>query len=246
MSCLSTQLPLALTTQLPYSASNFIDHAGVRRVRSECLEHLLSGHFRVCFVFGKARSGKTHLSIQLAEDVLARGIIPRLLEGVDELIACAQFTHPRALKKGDVCIVDEAEKHLSTVRPGQSGSFVCAVESLRVSAIPVIFLSAVPLEELPCDAHVLSRLRAGAGMAMQDPELGDMSALIAALARQRGLELREAHVEFLEKRLIRTIPAIERYMDRLVHLSRVLNRPLNFAVLGDACENDYDVKEIPS
>ena len=236
-----SQIPLSLTTQLPYSSGNFINHGGVGQIRAECRKHLISKAFRLCFVHGKARTGKTHLSIQLAEDMLADGIIPRLLDGVEVLIDVGQL-----LGAGEVCIVDDAQRYLQTIQPGQSGKFVHTIEFLRQHSIPVVFLSAMSVEELPCDEHITSRLLAGAGLSIHDPEPVDMAPLIAALSRQRGLELRAAHIEFLEKRLARSIPALEHYIDRVVHLSRVLNRPLNFAVLGDACEREYDLKEISS
>ncbi len=236
-----SQIPLSLTTQLPYSSGNFVNHSGVKDVRAECVNHLSSNSFRLCFVQGKARSGKTHLSIQLAEDVLARGVFPRLVEGMDDF-----FRVVPVVRQGEVCLIDGADSYLQMLLPGNSGSFVHAIETLRARGVPVVFFSGVGVSNFGCDEHVTSRLLAGAGLVLESPASEDMAHLIGALCRQRGLELRNSHIEFLEKRLQRDIAALERYIERVVHLSRVLNRPLNFAVLGDACEAEYDLKEIPS
>ena len=84
------------------------------------------------------------------------------------------------------------------------------------------------------DQHINSRLQAGSGFALGSPHESELPAIIDIMARQRGIKLTEKKQEFLERRLGRDLPAIEEYLERLVHLTNVLGKRVGFEALGDA------------
>lgn len=228
------QLGLFLSERLSYSPSNFILHRGV----SELIESLTvlwrSKSFSVAWIEGGNRTGKTHLSIKLTDLVSRDSVFPFLVEGND-LIGWIKGRN-RSLQSDEVLIVDNAENAFLPQGEDNRGAFVKFVEESRSLGGSMIFLSRAKIKSLSCDDHIKSRLRPGEGFLIGDPAEEDILHLLKCIASQRGIRLKERKLAFLDKRIARDIPSIERYFDRLTHLSRVLGAKIRFPLLGDAVE----------
>ena len=61
------QLPLRVVPRLPYSAENFVEHAGVRDFMQAFKVALARDNFQVLSLLGTERSGKTHALVKCAE-----------------------------------------------------------------------------------------------------------------------------------------------------------------------------------
>jgi chromosomal replication initiation ATPase DnaA len=217
---------LNVRPRLAYSSENFVVHLGVKTAIDCTLAHLGQDRGHCLFVQGLPRSGKTHLTLRLAEEIARKGAFPRLFEPEEFselLIAGTQ----QDLHSDDVFIVDDVHIYFANVGPGESGPFVNLIERLRARGASIVLLSELEIAALPCDAHVMSRLRSGTGLVIGAPEEGDLPALIASLARQRGIALRRSHVEFLVKRVAKSVPWLVDYFERLAHLSNSLSRGIN-------------------
>jgi chromosomal replication initiation ATPase DnaA len=251
-----TQLPLNITQTFSYEPGQFLVHQGVQEVYAAARAVLMrqsatpSGNpvpavFQTLFVYGPARSGKTHLMLRLADE-LSRGELgggdaarmdslrryPRLVESTAELNWNSLLSvSPSA---DDVYFIDAAERSFSSLAPGSSGPFVRFVEELRRAGATLLFFSAQLIDELPCDDHVKSRLRAGQGPEIRPPSDHEMRSLVRVLARQRGIALSDRKLAFLERRLPRDIRQLEEYLDRVQFISHVTGKPIRFPVLGDA------------
>lgn len=229
-----TQLPLPLIPKLPYSAENFLLHQGVRELCSQLITVLQQPRFRIGFVFGAPRTGKTHLSVRLVSELSSLGIFPRMGEGQQFTTWLATLRHETPAKAGELFIIDDAQEFLMRTHPGESGQLVSWIEELRVAKGGVLFLSSKKIEELPCDDHVKSRLIPGSGFVIEAPAEGDIAELIRLMAKQRGLYLTPRRVGFLAHRLGRDIPALEAYFERVRYLAQVLGKNVNLPLLSDA------------
>ena len=226
-----SQLSLNIRPTLSYAATNFVPHAGVEEL-TRSLQSLLSmsDRFRIALVTGDRRTGKTHLSLFLAEWLTTQGKRPILIEGA----ALLDGTGMRDAGPDEVIIVDDADEYLKTIEPGAGGPFVRWIELLRVNRAALVLLSSTPLESFGFDGHVRSRLLPGSGFTISAPSAKDIPLLVEQMARQRGIAFRSRMVGFIEKRVSRTVPAIEGYLERLSHLSRAIGKPIRFPLLGDA------------
>jgi chromosomal replication initiation ATPase DnaA len=223
------QLSLNIPPRLSYAAENYLPHAGVRDILAAA-EGITAETFQLLYCQGSKRKGKTHLSVKLCDLFSRRGFYPRIVEG--ERIP-AWLTE---LRDGStIIIIDDVDHYLRNVLPGDSGPFVSRIEELRTAKIPVIALSSVGIEELPCDNHVKSRLFPGAGLHLGSPDIEELPRLVTHMARQRGMLLSERKVGYVVRRIGRDIEAIENYLDRLDYLSNVLGgQGLKFQVISDA------------
>jgi chromosomal replication initiation ATPase DnaA len=220
------QLALNVRPRLAYSSENFVVHSGVRTIIQCTLEHLGQDRGHCLFVYGEERSGKTHLALRLAEEVARCGSFPRLFEP-DEFVTALESLSVTAVHSDDVFIVDDAHVYLQQIQPGDSGPFVRFIEALRAQHASVVLCSAKQIEDIPCDDHVKSRLRSGTGLAIGSPLPEEMAALLKGLARQRGIALRKQHIDYLEKRVQRSLPWLVDYFERLAHLSHSLAKGLS-------------------
>lgn len=219
----SQQLMLNVRPRLAYSSENFVVHAGVKSVIDCTLAHLGQARGHCLFVHGQPRSGKTHLTLRLAEEIARKGAFPRLFEP-EEFSELLSAGAQQDLHSDDVLIVDDVQQYFANIVPGESGPFVNLIEGLRARGATIVLLSELEISALPCDAHVLSRLRSGTGLVMGAPAEEDLPALIGSLARQRGIALRRSHVDFLVKRVAKSLPWLVDYFERLAHLSHSLAR----------------------
>jgi len=223
------QLPLKMSPRLPYTSEGFLLHNGVRNIVELIDQSFHEGEFRIFFVSGKARRGKTHLSIYLFDSAARAGFYPRLVDGQELSVKIEDIN-----AGNKIVIIDDAHEYLVNVAAGNSGAFVKMVETLRVAKAKLILLSSVEVEELTCDDHVKSRLRPGQGLSIESPTDFSLSPLIQLMAKQRGLKLTDRKVNFLLRRLGQDIRSIEDYLDRVNYLSTLFGREVKFPLLSDA------------
>lgn len=225
-----SQLSLNITPRHAYSPENFVLHEGVKEILSHYSRRAEKNNFRIGYVQGGARSGKTHLSLRLADDIARHGGFPRLIEGSDfaEYLRTARFD----FTSEDFLIVDDAQNYFAGLKPGQSGPFVACIERLRVAGAGILFLSDRGLDNFEFDEHIRSRLVPGLGVTIQGPAEQDMADIIRAVAKQHGMRLSEKKLGFILRRVGKNIGAVEDYFQRLEHLSQVLGRPIKFPLMS--------------
>jgi len=231
---ISLQVPLQITPRLVYSPRNFVAHNGVQQILRAFENALSCANFSIFYIHGVARNGKTHLAIKLAELAANSGRYPRLIEGGEMPTWLAERSLNPALSPNEILIFDDSQLYFLGIAPGQSGPWVELVESLRVQAAVIVVVSSVPLSELACDDHVMSRLRSAQCWKIEDPEESELINVIEQIGIQRGIKLSPRKISFLIKRLGRTIPEIERFYERAESLSQVLGRSMVLPVLADA------------
>ncbi len=229
------QFPLNIIPRLPYSGDNFELHQGVSSVFAALLPPLTKETFSLLFIYAPERYGKTHLLVKTSDALSKQGIFHKVSEGAEfgslayELqTGASKNTIPQAI------LIDNIESYLISVEKGQSGEFVSFIEWCRLNRIPISLFSSRRIEDFPSDDHVKSRLRAGIQLDIKEPEDEDITTVIRALAKQRGVKLSDRNLNFLTKRLERDIPSLERYVDRLLHLSQVLGKSIKFNLVSDA------------
>ena len=224
------QLSLNITPRLAYSAEGFLLHEGVSTIIDHVRVALSAKRFTLFYITGGNRSGKTHLSIYLSDILGKEGRFPRLIEG-EEIDSRTDLI---ASDPGEVLLVDDIDTFLKKKGNDASGPFVNLIESYRKALCPVILFGTTPVEALTNDDHVMSRLRAGTVEIIQAPLESSLPELIELMAKQRGIRLSDRKVDFLIKRLNRSIPEIESYLERLNYLSGVFGKAIKFPLLSDA------------
>ena len=228
------QLSLNIAPRLSYSPDNFVLHSGVRRSFESVLQTLALPGFGLCFVSGPRRSGKTHFSIRLAEALTAGGGFPRLVDGAQLGEWIGEHAVPGRFRRDEALIVDDAQTYLDRISPGESGGFVSLVEAMRPSGCGLVLLSSREPGEFGFDNHIRSRILPGTGLSLGAPAHDELPELLRAMARQRGLNLKDRQFDFVLKRIGRDPGSIEDYLDRLLHLARVLGRNIKFPLIADA------------
>lgn len=225
------QLSLNITPRHAYSPQDYVMHEGVRELFEHCLNSLGRGAFFIGFVVGTRRSGKTHFSIRLADELGQKGLYPRLIEGVNfsQVLSDAFDAKP-----DDIIIIDDSDSYLSELQPGQSGQLVAFVEKLRAARSGLVLLSNRELSEYEFDDHIRSRILAGQTFRIGAPDEENMRDLVHAMAKQHGVRLSERKVDFLLRRVARNVPSLEQYFERLTHLAQVLGRPIRFPLMSGA------------
>jgi len=230
------QLCLNIIPRLSYAPENFLLHSGVAEIVEQVMQLLESSQFRFIQIEGSARSGKTHLGLYLANRLSSKGIFPQILES-NEIVTW----YPEArteIDRESVVIVDDAHSYMSTLITEGSGSFVQLYEHCRKVNARLLFLCP---QQNHCDSfddHVRSRLATLHTFAIAPPEPSDLEGLIHLMARQRGIELSARKQSFLVRRVGRDIESLEKYLNRLVLLSQVLDQRIQFSVLNDALVED--------
>lgn len=228
---MTSQLALPLQSTLRYLPKQFLLHAGVKSTYIGTIEAIRNSEFRICSIVGPARSGRTHLSVRLGDDLSTTHQVALLnSSSFKRLVLSTSFN----FSAETLIIVDDADDFFEQLHPGESGPFVNLIESLRLQRSKIVFLLKQNPSLFRCDQHALSRLRAGLGFAIQSPEQGDLVDLLQVLARQRGFELDDRKLKFLSRRLRRDICSLEGYLDRLAHLSMVIGAPIKLSLLSTA------------
>ena len=228
------QLELKLHPKLVYSPENFILHEGVKDLFAFAISESRLDRFSILFIPAKERLGKTHFSLKLALELSAQGLYPVIIEGEKFASEVPQLESRAPVDNTSVFIIDDAHKYFLSPQREDSGAFVHFIEFLRLRKATVIILSSLDLDELPVDGHVKSRLIPGASPIFGSPSETEMITILRALAKQRGIVLRERKLEFLARRLPRDIPSLEKYLDRIILMSDGRGKALRYSLLGDA------------
>lgn len=228
------QLPLQIIPRRAYSARNFFRHHGVADAIERMLAYLALDEFRLLEISGPEKSGLTHLSIALLNELSDRQCFPRLIEGSEFFEWANQRALQPGVDPGEVVVVDDADLYLKQIALIDSGHFVSIVELLRKNRAALVLLGHTPLDQIGFDDHVMSRLRAGQRMQITNPLDQDMQQLIAQMAVQRGVQLSKRNLEYLSRRLPRDIQGIDQYLERASQLAEVSGKGFRLPVLSDA------------
>lgn len=227
------QLSLSMGLRLPYTPEGFLLHSGVKDAHGQCLALLRLQGFRLVFVYAPTRFGKTHFCVRLGDDAVDLGQHPRILEG-DRLLSEDYPVHELEFESGDVLVVDDADECLEQLKPGTSGQIVAFIERLRAAGAALVLVSGKELMEFEFDEHIASRLRAGLRVQISNPAESEMGEIVKAMARQRGFALDGRKLQYIERRMGPSVAAVERYLERLIDLSRTRSHALGFPLLSDA------------
>jgi chromosomal replication initiation ATPase DnaA len=228
------QQGLDLVPRLPYAPEKFVVHAGVVQAVDSFKSALSEVGFASRFITGEARSGKTHLTIWLQGHIRNCNFIPSYVDGASFESWLKTEGITRKWTDHDVVVVDDIDLYLKKITPGHSGAFVDFYEMLRRCGAKFFFVSKLSIDDLPCDAHVKSRLNASFACTLGNPEVEDLPLLVDAMAWQRGIKLKERQNAFIDRRVKREITSIENYLSRLLHLSRLFGAKVGFGLLHDA------------
>lgn len=220
----SYQLPLSIGASFTYRAEDFVEHAGVRSIIDH-LESIGPKVFSAVSVVGESRSGKTHLSFYVMERLTALGFAPILRIAPD-----VRGIEIETLRLPPALVIDDAQNLLQSEE--HTGAFVSLYEQVRQRAGIVVLLSDRPLSSP--NPHLQSRLAALVGFQIEIPAREDLPLLLNAIAKQRGLKLKERDRSFLEKRLSNQIVTIEEYVQRLLQLSSTKTGRIGLETLKDA------------
>jgi chromosomal replication initiation ATPase DnaA len=228
------QLALPILPQVVYRPEHFLMHSGVKGMFTEAQAVLSTDTYGAVLITGVARSGKTHLAITLAAQLGGSGRFPRFIDGG----ALRQFLESDlgelTFSADEVVIIDDIHLYLESVMPGGSGPYVNFIEKLRAARCHLLLTSRLELGDFPCDAHVMSRLKEATPLRIEDPDAESVAELLAIMARQRGIQLAGRKLEFLERRIRRSVASIEEYLEKVVHLTAVLGQRVSLSLLGDA------------
>ncbi|MCB0310032.1 MAG: hypothetical protein KDD42_02275 [Bdellovibrionales bacterium] len=205
------QLNLDLPLRLPYEPHNFLLHTGVKDVYKrlsalDLLPHLI-------YVQAAPRSGKTHCAVALHDTLSVHGTVS-LITAFDfaELLQGAD-THN--VLRCQTVLVDDADLYLGSLGEGDSGGFVNFAEMFKLSNRRVLLFGSATFEDFQADEHVMSRLRGGEYLEIQDPGEAELPELLNLMLIQRGMRLSQTKRSFLLKRLVRNIPAIDQALNHL-------------------------------
>lgn len=223
-----------MATRLGYRGDNFVSHSGVEEAGRHLLDLFTSLRFQLAILRGGAQSGKTHFSLYLCDLLQDRGCYPVLAEGRSLHEKIDEYTKAFEKHEGRVLLIDDADRYLETLHPGESGPFVALVEACRLSQGKLLLILPSERDGFQYDEHVASRMLSGIEFEIHPPEEHEMATLISRIAKQRGFYLSPKKIQFLSRRVGRDILSIVRYLDRVQHLSRVLGASAKFPLLSDA------------
>ncbi|NDC37903.1 MAG: hypothetical protein EBZ48_07595, partial [Proteobacteria bacterium] len=228
------QLTLSMLPKVVYRPEQFVAHSGVASILTEAHASVTTPRYGAVVLTGPARCGKTHFVIALAAELGAQGLFPRFIEGgtfaqylVGQGASCSY-------RSDEILIIDDMHLYLDGILPGESGPFVHFVERVRTGGAHLLLTSRVLPREFNCDGHVMSRLSEAAHLQIMEPDEATMPMVLTRMAQQRGIKLTSKKVEFLQRRMRRSIPSIEEYLEKVVHLSAVLGGRVSLSLLGDA------------
>ncbi len=227
-----SQLALDIVPKYVYAKSNFVSHSGVKALEKAVELAAQRKDFASFFIFGPARSGKTHVSVALSEMLTAFSLLPRLIDAA----ASEEVVLDELAESGAAAVLIDNAQHFFS-RPGfSSGKFVNLYESLRRNKGILLLISSTAAGEFAVDDHVRSRLVSSVGLEIEAPQEDELPLLIERMGEQRGLRLSAQKIQFLAPRLPRRVSAIEEYIDRLMYLCRVVGKRPDFQMLSGALE----------
>lgn len=204
-----TQLPLSIVPRVKYSPSGFITHTGAAAVCAELKSDLDSEDFRIRFITGEPRSGKSHFLVWAFGCAADRGISAIEIECSEGLDLAS---HIDAIPLGGLILIDDIDRLLENVFPGSSGDFVAFVERARLMRCKLLLTSTLEAERLPCDEHVMSRLKPGLGGSLEPPSEEDVPQLLKQIAHQHGVEMGDRLAQSMSLRLDRSVSGLEKFV----------------------------------
>ena len=166
-----SQLGLNLTERLPYEAKGFVVHSGVEEALTDAIAASRGDNFASRFYYGPSRSGKTHLSVRVGDDISKiSGCIPRYIEASDLSQFLSGSFLSIKLSKFDAFIIDDFHSYLDTIYPGDSGPFVSFYEAVRVACGKIYLFSNIKSDAFHVDAHIMSRINASVAPEINHPK----------------------------------------------------------------------------
>lgn len=225
------QIPLQLRKIITYQAENFYWHSGLSRIKTYLEQEIHSDRFSATYFYGSARSGKTHLSIVISQLFAERSFYPLLISGED----FGRQTFKSGYNQHDLLIIDDFQKILLLPKEEQeevSSKFIDLYETLKRNSAKLIIFSDTHFKNLASDDHLGSRLANMQIFSLDTLQDEDLHLVIFNLAKQRGVLLSETNREYLAKRLPRSIPLIESYLERLDYFLKETGLPLTRANLS--------------
>ena len=232
------QLSLNITPRYAYQARQFILHSGVADVAQESLQSVFEQpnkpSFSAHYILGEAQSGKTHLSVYLASQIQNRSLPYQLIDGQSCVEQGALSPLELDQDRPGCVLIDDADLLIDSLGEAASSAFVALWEKLKLSAGALLLFASKTPDQLVCDDHVASRVRACGVLQLGHPAPEDMELCLKALANQRGLFLSDHTLRVAARRLPRTFSAISLYLSRLQQLSESLDRPISYRLAVDA------------
>lgn len=234
-----SQLSLGLPMPISYAPHLYVRHPLVQPFFDTALHQ--QNRYRLLLLTGAPRSGKTHALQVVAAALSQQGNVVRLVEGREllqksaELVGCT-VTPDSAL------LIDDLEKVFAGISEQDLGKFVAVVEHWRAGGGSIICsttcreLALIMPESIPLELrnHVMTRLREGVPFLLQEPDDAHFAQVVEAMLLQRSIKLPKKSINFLVKRLPRSIAAVEEYISSLDYLSSVLGEDITLRIVGDA------------
>lgn len=227
------QLNLGIQDKVAYKPYNFMWHLGVSSLLFQVTDVLLEERFQICFINGGKSSGKSHLMVVLVEELQKRGAEPIYLNGETLTSFLDDQFADLSVSSKSVFVVDDLDLYLNATAAINSGQFVNFVERLRNESAKLVFTSSLSISELTCDEHVRSRLLPGVGYTIGNPACEEMDILIKQMGHQRGLSLSDRHIDFLSKRLPKSVSECCNFFDRALLYSKLTGRPVKFPFISE-------------
>lgn len=230
----SEQLPLNIRYKLSYRAEQFVRHAGIKELLDQVVYGVSSFEYASFWIDSPRRFGKTHFSVFIASQLNSDGRPVWLLTGEEFADWLVSDIERIALNEKSVILIDDIDSYLNEILPGSSGPFVNFVEKARRSKSKLLFFSKTPYPSLPCDDHVMSRVRAAQHLFIGPPGEEDLESLIAAMATQRGILLSDMKRLYLSRRIGRDVPSIEGFLERYTIIAQRLGKASSLKHLAEA------------
>lgn len=229
-----SQLALNLPTRLSCTPGNFLAHSGVLPALKIIEAALVSERFFGAVICAPSRSGRSHLAIKIADLTCRARRHPILLSGADLLSWIAARPAENLISGEEVLIIDDLQYYLREAAPGSSGPFVMLCERARVVGAALIFLMDLGVSDLPCDEHIMSRIRSFQQLGIDQPDDSELPQLIEMMALQRGLKIKPNNVRYLSQHVRRSIADLERYFERVASLAVLRGDRIRRNLLRDA------------
>ena len=210
-----SQLSLNIPGRLVYSSKGFCLHSGVRDLFAKSQALLTQNRFSLCFIYGAARSGKTHCAVALEDALASQGASVFTVDGPDLSNWISERIARTALRGTEVILVDDAHLYLEAILPGQSGEFVNLVEAARRGKAKIVLFSSKELAQFGFDDHVRSRIVPGDGLRIGAPVEEELAEIFGLMAKQRGMIFSARKLEYWLKRIGRDIAAIDRCLSAM-------------------------------
>ncbi len=225
------QIPLKLRKVITYQADNFYWHLGLSRIQTYFKHEVSSTNFSATYLYGSARSGKTHLSIVLNQLFVEKNYYPTHISGDDfqKFIPKADYTSQ------DLLIIDDFQKIFldsNLASDDLISKFIDLYESLKRNSAKLIILADQHFKNYDLIDHLTSRLANMQIFTLDALQDKDLNLMIFNLAKQRGLRLSETNQDYLAKRLPRSIALIEAYLERLEYFLNETGLPVTRANLA--------------